>query len=161
MVSTATVQTSAAPVTPFSITLRPIDGCRLSALARWGASVERLAPVSMTKRNGPLPLTMTLVITRPMRSRRVGAANKGSGSARAPDRSSGEAGTRAAKLGSANKSREQSPPPSASSACNAMRRFVDPTLMADQATPELGRKKQRSAKTCGPHGGMSQFRLPG
>ena len=67
---------------------------------------------------------MTWHITRPMRSRRVGAANRGSGSARLPARSSGLPGTRAPMLGSANTARDQYPPPSARSACSAERRLI-------------------------------------
>ncbi len=73
--------TIAEPVTPCSIT-EMVSGLALLAFSRLtmnGVMAEWLAPVSSTRRNGPLPLIFTGAQMRPIRSRSVGATYTGSG----------------------------------------------------------------------------------
>ena len=76
--SMTTEGTSSDPVTPFSSNTPWSLGSRPRRSTSSGDSVVWLAPVSTTSRNGPCPLIITGATIRPMRSRRVGEANRAS-----------------------------------------------------------------------------------
>ena len=160
-VSTTTVGTSATPVTPLSMTLRPADVLEAQALgqvrrerraarARVDDETERALAVhhdlrpSRGRCGRGAWARQTKVRDRRVRRRGLRGAREARADVRFGEHG---AGAKAAAR--------------ASNACSANRRLVGVSLMPNNATPESVRRKLRCAKTCAPHGAMSQLRPVG